>query len=50
MRTNLDLIVAIEKADWDQVTELSNQLQVDESEVCTAYMEAVKWAQEIYAL
>jgi EAL and modified HD-GYP domain-containing signal transduction protein len=50
MRTVLDLIVAIERADWDQVTALSSQLQADETALCAAYMDAVKWAQEIYTL
>jgi len=50
MRTILDLIVAIERADWDQVSALTAQLQTEEQTLCTAYMEAVKWAQEIYAL
>ena len=50
MRTVLDLIVSIEKADWDQVSALAGQIHADENQLCTAYMEAVKWAQNIYSL
>lgn len=50
MRTMLDLIVAIEKAEWEKVSLLAQQLQADEAQLCEAYMNAVKWAQEIYSM
>lgn len=46
----LDLVIAMEKGQWDQVSALSTQLQLDEQPLPVAYMDAVKWAQEIYAL
>ena len=48
MKNILDLIVAIEKADWDQVSRLTSELKAEEGPLCQAYMDAVKWAQEIY--
>ncbi len=50
LRTILELIIAIEKAEWDQVTALAQKLQADEKSLNDAYMNAVKWAQEIYTL
>lgn len=48
MRTILDLIIAIEKADWDQVSSLSAQLNIDEQPLNEAYMDAIQWAHKIY--
>ena len=50
MRTILELIMAIEKGDWDQVSILSAELDIDEKPLSEAYMGAVKWANEIYAI
>jgi len=50
MRNFLELIVAIEKADWEQVSTLATALQIDEQKIGAIYMNAVKWAQEIYHL
>lgn len=48
MRTILEMIVAIEKADWNQVSSLSDQLNINEQPLNKAYMDAIKWAHEIY--
>ncbi|SHJ28382.1 EAL and modified HD-GYP domain-containing signal transduction protein [Malonomonas rubra DSM 5091] len=48
MHTVLSLILAIEQGDWDQVTQLANQLGVEEQPMNEAYMDAIKWAHEIY--
>jgi len=50
MKSILDLIVAIEKADWDQVSTLTKELKTTEEPLGQAYMDAVKWAQEIYSI
>jgi EAL and modified HD-GYP domain-containing signal transduction protein len=50
MQTMLQLIVAVEKGEWDLVATLSTELNIDEKPLCEAYMDAVKWAHEIYAL
>ncbi|NOY14575.1 MAG: HDOD domain-containing protein [Deltaproteobacteria bacterium] len=50
LHTILQMIIAIEKGDWDQVAALSEVLHIDEKPLCEAYMDAVKWAHEIYAL
>jgi c-di-GMP-related signal transduction protein len=50
MRNLLELIVAIEKADWELFSALASRLQIDEQQIGDAYMNAVKWAQEIYNL
>ncbi len=50
MNNILELIVAIEKGDWDRVTSLSEQLDIDEQPLNEAYMDAIRWAHEIYSL
>lgn len=50
LHTVLELLVAVEKGEWEQITALSNVLQIEEQLVGETYMEAVKWAHEIYAL
>lgn len=50
MRTILEMIVAIEKGDWDQVAALSEELNINEKPLNEAYMDAIKWAHEIYAI
>jgi EAL and modified HD-GYP domain-containing signal transduction protein len=48
MRTILDLIIAIEKGDWELVGNLTEQLKIDDGPLSEAYMDAIKWAHEIY--
>jgi len=50
MRDILQLILAIEKANWDEVTGLSVQLGINEQPLNEAYMDAIKWAHKIYNL
>lgn len=50
MKTVLDLVIAMEKGDWEQVSTLAGQLQLDEKPLSTAYFDAVKWAQDIYTM
>ncbi|MBN1957596.1 MAG: HDOD domain-containing protein [Desulfuromonadales bacterium] len=46
----LSLVVATEKGEWEQVSSLAMTLHLEEKAVSTAYMDAVKWAQDIYSL
>ncbi len=46
----LDLVIAMEKGEWEQVSSLAAQLQIEEQHLSTAYVDAVKWAQDIYSL
>ena len=46
----LTLVIALEKGEWDQVSQLAMELQLEESSLAPLYLDAVKWAQEIYRL
>jgi len=46
----LSLVVATEKGEWEQVSSLAAALQLEEKAVSQAYIDAVKWAQDIYTL
>ena len=48
-RVVLDLVRAIENADWSCISALSNRLKVDESVVFVDYHTSVRWAAEIVA-
>jgi EAL and modified HD-GYP domain-containing signal transduction protein len=46
----LNLVIATEKGEWEQVSELAAELHIEEQALSTAYLDAVKWAQDIYTL
>ena len=46
----LELIGAIEQGDWDQVSTLTETLEIPMQPLSQAYMDAVKWAHEIYSV
>lgn len=48
-RVVLDLVSAIETADWSCISALSNRLKVDEHAVFVHYHASVRWAAEILA-
>jgi c-di-GMP-related signal transduction protein len=50
MKTVLDLVIAMEKGEWEQISNLATQLQLDEKPLSEAYFDAVKWAQDIYTM
>ncbi len=50
LRDILQLAIAMEKGDWDTVSQLTTEMQVDEQQLPAAYREAVTWAQDIYSL
>jgi len=50
MLSVLNLVIAIEKGQWDQVSALATALQLDEQPLSKAYLDAVKWAQDIYSI
>ena len=50
LRTILDLVIAMEKGEWEQVSNFAAELQIDEQSLATKYLDAVKWAQDIYTL
>ena len=50
LQTILNLVIAMEKGEWEQVSTLATELQIDEQSLSTAYLDAVKWAQDIYSL
>ncbi len=48
LRSILELIITIEQGDWEQVEELAEQLNVDGQLLFEYYMNALKWAHDIY--
>lgn len=50
LRTVLDLVIAMEKGEWEQVSSLAVELHIEEQALSTAYLDAIKWAQDIYRL
>jgi EAL and modified HD-GYP domain-containing signal transduction protein len=40
----------MEKGKWEQVSNFAAELQIDEQSLATKYLDAVKWAQDIYTL
>ena len=46
----LNLAIAMEKGEWETVSKLAAELQIEEQPLSGAYMDAVKWAQDIYSL
>ncbi|MCK4503276.1 MAG: HDOD domain-containing protein [Desulfuromonadales bacterium] len=46
----LDLVIAMEKGEWEQVSALATELQIDEQKLPSCYLDAVKWAQDIYSI
>ncbi len=50
LRSVLDLVIAMEKGEWEQVSRLAAELQLEEQSLSTTYLDAVKWAQDIYSM
>ena len=50
LRSILDLVIAMEKGEWEQVSRLAIELQIEEKALSTTYLDAVKWAQDIYTM
>ncbi len=50
LRTVLDLVIAMEKGEWEQVSSLAAELQIEEQTLSATYLDAVKWAQDIYTI
>lgn len=48
--TVLQLVIALEQGDWEKVSVLAEQLGLDEKPLAALYLDAVKWAQDIYAI
>ncbi len=48
--TILSLVVATEKGEWDTISQLAMELELDEQLLSNTYLAAVKWAQDIYSL
>ena len=48
LRSVLDLVIAMEKGEWEEVSRLAAELQIEEQPLSAAYLDAVKWAQDIY--
>lgn len=46
----LQLVIAMEKGDWDAVARLTTAMNIEEQQLPAAYREAVTWAQDIYSL
>jgi EAL and modified HD-GYP domain-containing signal transduction protein len=47
-RETLDLVKAFEAGRWSEVSELAWRLQQDESQLASAYLEAVDWVQKVF--
>ncbi len=50
LRSILDLAVSLEKGEWEQVSRLAAELQLEEQSLSTTYLDAVKWAQDVYSM
>ena len=50
MRDLLELVIAMEKGQWEDVSTLAGKLQIEEVPLSQAYLDALKWAQDIYQL
>ena len=50
LRSILDLVIATEKGEWEKVSSLALELRIEEEFLSTEYLDAVKWAQDIYTL
>ena len=50
LKTTLELVIAMEKGEWNQVSTLAAALQLDEQLLPSAYLDAVKWAQDIHSI
>ena len=48
LRSILDLVIAMEKGEWEEVSRLAAELQIEEQPLSAAYLDAVAWAQDIY--
>jgi EAL and modified HD-GYP domain-containing signal transduction protein len=48
LRSILDLVIAMEKGEWEEVSRLAAELQIEEQPLSAAYLDAVTWAQDIY--
>ncbi len=46
----LALVLAVEKGDWDRMAESAAALKIEEQRISAAYLDAVKWAQDIHAI
>ncbi|SDZ77211.1 EAL and modified HD-GYP domain-containing signal transduction protein [Desulfuromusa kysingii] len=46
----LELVIATEKGEWEQISRLTLELGVQEDFLSNAYLDAVKWAQDIYKM
>lgn len=46
----LELGQACEKAQWEKIARLAQQLEISEADVFVSYADAVEWANEIFAL
>jgi len=44
------LVLAHEKGDWAQVSRISDQLKLSESEISRAYLECVSWTHNIFKI
>lgn len=44
----LSVVIAMERADWEEVTELSRILNIDEQDLPALYRKAYGWAEEIF--
>lgn len=50
MLSVLQLVTALEKGEWDNVSALAKQLGLEDFPLSTTYLDAVKWAQSVYSM
>ncbi|MDR0324808.1 MAG: HDOD domain-containing protein [Oscillospiraceae bacterium] len=48
MRDTLDLIIALEKGNWEEVLRLSNALSVDSGDMSDLYADSLQWSAELH--
>lgn len=50
MLSVLQLVTALEKGEWDDVSALAKELDLEDFPLSTTYLDAVKWAQSVYSM
>lgn len=46
-RNVLEIIIAIERADWDRISAFSSDFKIEENQIFSTYMKALRWANEL---
>lgn len=47
-RDVLELVISIEKGEWSEIDQLSNKVEINKETLNNHYLNAIKWASEVY--